>query len=116
MQLFVLAMHIGYCPIMASSSRALQVHSLYECVANLLGYHSDQKAVITILPWERIFLLYLQWDMGKISAMHSLVDNCHLPFASEISLPQPMQIIVIDAMLKTIIDTCHYKYIANVLA
>ena len=54
--------------------------------------------------------------MGKISAMHSLVDNCRLPFASEMLLPQPMQIIVIDAMLKIIIDTCHYKYVANVLA
>ena len=54
--------------------------------------------------------------MGKISAMHSLVDNCRLPFASEMLLPQPMQIIVMGAMLKTIIDTCHYKYVAYVLA
>ena len=93
MQLFVLAMHIGYCPIMASSSRALQVYSLYECVANLLGYcslKSDQKAVITIFTMGKDIFVVLPMGYGKISAMHSLVDNCHLPFASEISLPQPM--------------------------
>ena len=46
------------------------------------------------------------------------VDNNRFPFALEMSLPQPMQIIVIDTMLETIIDTTdmHVIIIRNVLA
>ena len=65
--------HIGYLPIMASLSRALQVDSLCECVANSLGYCSlklEQKAIITNFIMGKDVLLYFQRAMGKICAMH----------------------------------------------
>ena len=75
-------MHIGYCPIMASSSMALQVDSLYECVANLLGYRSlksDQKAVITICTMGKDISVVLPICYGE-NLYYAFIGR-QLPFA-----------------------------------
>ena len=92
---------------MASS---YEVDSTSDCMASSLGYHSlksEQKAVIKEFVMGKDVFAIFPTGYGKSLFL--------FPFASEISLPQPVQITVTDAMLKYQYYTILYviKYVSS---